>query len=112
MYSLSRLSHSLIYTHLHSAHLRLIFRSRSTSDDLHQLARNDSLSCSVVQDRELIDHIACILRRVIHGVSASGDLAGVAFSQCPVEAVGQSVLAHVGEDFVVDFEGGEVGCAI
>ncbi len=87
----------------------LVFRSGSTSDDLHQLARNDSLSRPVVQDGEPVDHVACVFRCVIHGVPAGGDLASVAFSQCPVDAVGQGVLTHVGKDFVVDLEGGEVG---
>lgn len=34
----------------------------------------------------------------------------MAFGERPVEAVGKRVLAHVGEDFVVDLEGGEVCC--
>jgi hypothetical protein len=36
--------------------------------------------------------------------------AGVTLGQSPVERVGKGVLAEVAEDFVVELEGGEVGC--
>jgi hypothetical protein len=90
-------------------HLRVLGRRR-TSDNLDQLAGDDGLSGAVEQDLELIDHVAGVLGGVVHGVAAGGLLASVALSQSPVEAVGQSVLAQVGQDLVVDFEGGEVGC--
>jgi hypothetical protein len=44
----------------------------------------------------------------IHGVTAGRDLAGVALGQSPVEGVGQGVLAEVGEDLLIDLEGGKV----
>ncbi len=45
----------------------------------------------------------------IHGLLAGGDLAGVPLGQGPVEGVGEGVLAQVGEELLVDLEGGEVG---
>jgi hypothetical protein len=47
----------------------------------------------------------------IHSVSASRLLASVAFSQRPVEGVGETVLAQVGKDGLVNLEGRNVGCA-
>ena len=45
----------------------------------------------------------------VHGVAAGGDLAGVALGQSPEDGVGKGVLAEVGEQLVIDLEGGEVG---
>jgi hypothetical protein len=45
----------------------------------------------------------------IHGVAAGRDLAGVTLGQSPEEGVGKGVLAEVGEQPLVDLEGGEVG---
>ena len=45
----------------------------------------------------------------IHGVAAGGDLAGVALGQSPEEGVGKGVLAEVGQQLVINLEGGEVG---
>lgn len=86
-----------------------IRRSSRTRNDLHQLARDDSLSRPVVQDLELVDHVAGVLGGVVHGVAARGLLAGVALGERPVERVGERVLLEVAEDLFVDFEGGEVG---
>ena len=67
------------------------------------------MSGAVEQNLEAVDHVAGVLGRVVHGVAAGRLLAGVALGQSPVEAVGQSVLAKVGEDLVIDLERGEVG---
>ena len=37
-------------------------------------------------------------------------LAGVSFSQSPIEGVGESIFSQVDEDGLIDFEGGEIGC--
>ena len=80
----------------------------STSDNLDQFASNDSLSISVVENLELVNHVAGVLGSVVHGVAAGGLFAGMTFGERPVDGVGERVFGHVGEDFVVDFEGGEV----
>lgn len=59
----------------------LFRRRRSTSDNFNQLASNDSLSSSVEEDLESVDHVASILGGVIHGVTTSGVLTSVAFGQ-------------------------------
>lgn len=45
----------------------------------------------------------------VHGVSTGRDLAGVTLSQSPVDGVGKSVLAEVGDELLIDLKGGEVG---
>ena len=102
---------SSIYTHpsFPSQHCLRILRRSSASNNLHQLARNNSLSRPVIQNGELIDHVAGVLGSVVHGVAAGGLLAGVALGERPEEAVGERVFGHVGQHFVVDFEGGEIG---
>lgn len=45
----------------------------------------------------------------VHGVATGRDLAGVTLSQSPVDGVGKSVLAEVGDELLVDLKGGEVG---
>lgn len=59
----------------------LFCRRRSTSDNFDQLASNDSLSSSVKENLESVDHVASILGGVIHGVTTSGVLTSVAFGQ-------------------------------
>lgn len=90
----------------------LVLRGSRTSDDLDQLARDDSLTCSVEEDGELANHVAGVLGRVLHGISSSRLLAGVTFGQCPVERVGEGILAEVTKDILVNLECGEVGCGI
>ena len=80
-----------------------------TRDDLDQLAGNDGLSGSVVENLELIDHVAGVLRCIVHGVAAGGLFGGVALGKSPEEAVGECVLTQVAEDLVVDLECGVVG---
>ena len=46
----------------------------------------------------------------VHGVLAGRLLAGVTLSQCPEERVGESVLAEVGEDLILNLESRELGC--
>ncbi|KAJ8611823.1 hypothetical protein MRB53_037736 [Persea americana] len=74
-----------------------------TSDDFDQLTSDDSLSRSVVQNLESVDHVAGVLGGIVHGVAARGDLAGVTLGKRPVERVGEGVFAEVGQDGVVDF---------
>ena len=83
---------------------------RRPRDNLHQLTRDDGLPRAIVQDLKSVDHVAGVLGRVVHCVAAGGDLAGVAFGEGPEEGVGEGVFLHVPEDFIVDFEGGEVRC--
>jgi hypothetical protein len=90
----------------------LVLRRSSTSNNLHQLARNNSLTRAIVQNLELANHVASVLGGVVHGVAAGGLFAGVAFGEGPEEGVGEGVFAEVAEDLVVDFEGGEVCCVL
>jgi len=46
----------------------------------------------------------------IHGITTSRLLTGMAFSESPEEGVGQGVFTEVGKNFVIDLEGGEIGC--
>ena len=80
-----------------------------TSDNLDQLASNDSLSCSVVENLELVDHLSSVLGSVVHGILTGTLLASVTLSQRPEERVGESVLAEVGENLILDLESREVG---
>jgi hypothetical protein len=45
----------------------------------------------------------------IHSITTSRLFTRVSFSECPEDSVGQSIFAEVGKDFVIDFEGSEVG---
>ena len=45
----------------------------------------------------------------IHGVPSGRDLASMTLDQSPVQRVGERVLAHVGEELLVNLESGEVG---
>lgn len=47
----------------------LFRRRRSASNNFNQLAGNDSLSGSVEENLESVDHVAGVLGGVIHGVS-------------------------------------------
>jgi|SRR5690242_16982290 len=60
----------------------LALRSSRTSDDLDQLASNDGLTSTVVENLELVDHVTGVLGGVVHGVLARGLLASVALSKC------------------------------
>ena len=88
---------------------RLTLGSGSTSDDLNEFASNDGLTCSVVQNLELVDHLSGVLGSIVHGVLTRRLLASVALGQRPVERVGKSVLTEVGENLVLNLESGEVG---
>lgn len=88
---------------------RLALGSRRTSNDLDELTGNDGLTRSVVQNLELVDHLARILGSIVHGVLARRLLASMALSQRPEERVGKSVLAEVGEHLVLNLERREVG---
>lgn len=48
----------------------------------------------------------------VHGVAAGRDLAGVTLGKSPVERVGEAVLPQVGDNIILDLEGGEVGYRI
>ena len=88
---------------------RLALGSGCTSNDLDKFASNDSLSRSVVENLELVDHLSSVLGSVVHGVLTRRLLASVTLSQRPEERVGESVLAEVGEYLVLNLESGEVG---
>jgi len=68
------------------------------------------LASTVEENLESVDHVTGVLGGVVHGVAAGRLFAGVAFGESPEERVGESVLAEVADDFVVNLEGGEVGC--
>jgi hypothetical protein len=89
---------------------RLTLRSGRTSNDLDKFASNDGLTCAVVKNLELVDHLSSVLRGVVHGVLTRRLLASVALGQRPVERVGKSILAEVGENLVLNLESGEIGC--
>jgi hypothetical protein len=89
--------------------LHLILGSGGTSDNLDELAGNDGLASTVEQNLELGDHLTSILGGVVHGVTTSGLLAGVALGKCPEERVGECVLAEAGENSLIDLKGREVG---
>ena len=79
---MSRISHSQQNTHIELLYNTLrIFRSGRTSNNLHQLARNNSLACPVEQNLKFVDHFTGVLRSVVHSVSSSGLFAGMAFSE-------------------------------
>lgn len=90
-----------------SSHL-CILGCGSTSDNLDQFSSNDSLSCSVVQDLELVNHVSGVLGGVVHGVATSGDFTSVALGESPEQGIGESVLAEVAKNRVIDFKAGEV----
>ena len=91
-------------------HKRLTLRSGRTSDDLDKFASNDGLTCSVVQNLELVDHLSGVLGGIVHGVLTRRLLASMALGQRPVERVGKGVLTEVGENLVLNLESREVGC--
>lgn len=106
--------------------------SGSTSNNFDKFASNDGLSGAVVENLVLANHLigvlGGILRRncvssesiisgytlvcktYVHGVATSRLLAGVAFSEGPVEGVGQAVLAEVAQKLLVNLERRDVGC--
>lgn len=86
-----------------------VFRSSSTSDNLHQFASNDGLSGTVEKNLELVDHVTCVLGRVVHGVATGGLLASVAFGESPEQGVRESVLAEVAKCLIVNLEGSKIG---
>ena len=106
---LSYLPTPLSNKYVQCAHFLLILRSSRTSDNLHQFTCDNRLSRPVIQNLEPINHVAGVLGSVVHGVAACGLFAGVAFSERPEKVVCEGVFFKVGEDLVVDFEGGEVG---
>lgn len=55
--------------------------SSRTSNNLDKFASNDGLTGTVVQNLELVDHVASVLGGVVHGVLARGLLAGVTLSK-------------------------------
>lgn len=59
----------------------LTLRSSRTGDNLDKFASNDGLTGSVVQNLELVDHVASVLGCIVHGVLAGRDLASVALSK-------------------------------
>lgn len=44
----------------------LILGRGSTSNDFHQLASNNGLTSSIVDDLKFVDHISSVLRSVLH----------------------------------------------
>ena len=88
-----------------------------TGDNLDQLTGNGSLSGTVVQNLESVDHVTGVLGGVVHGVAASRLLTGVTLGKSlihvsksffcdmsrsevayPVKGVGQGVFTEVTED--------------
>jgi hypothetical protein len=62
----------------YTAHRRLhILRGGGTSDNLDQLTGNGSLSGTVVENLESVDHVTSVLGGVVHGVAASRLLTSV-----------------------------------
>jgi hypothetical protein len=60
------------------SHRRLhILRCGGTSDNLDQLTGNGSLSGTVVENLESVDHVTSVLGGVVHGVAASRLLTSV-----------------------------------
>lgn len=58
-----------------------VLRGGGTSDNLDQLTGNGSLSGTVVQNLESVDHVTSVLGGVIHSVAASRLLTGVALGK-------------------------------
>src|SRR6058998_1020320 len=56
------------------------------ADDLHQLARNRSLTCPVHLQCQCPHHLRCVRRRGIHGRHARAMLAGGCFQQSPLNS--------------------------
>lgn len=56
----------------------------------------------------LLEHTGSCVDAYIHSISSSRLLACVAFSEGPIERVGQCVFTQIGEDLIIDFERGEV----
>ena len=83
----------------------MVLGSSSTSDNLDQLAGDDSLSGTVEQNRELADHVTGVLRGVVHGVTTSRLLASVTLGKSPEERVGKSVLPEVAESVILNLKG-------
>lgn len=108
------LPHYLIYMYNHSSLNTLpllILTGSGTSNNLHQLASNDRLSGSVIQDLELVNHLVGVLGRVVHGVATGGLLDGMSLGKCPEEVVGESVFPQVDQHFIINLELGKVGCS-
>jgi len=70
------------------------------------------LASTIEENLESVDHVTRVLGGVVHGVTTSRLFAGVALGKSPEERVSESVLAEVADDFVVNLESGEVGCAV
>jgi hypothetical protein len=66
------------------------------------------LTGSVVENLELLDHLSGVLGGIVHGVTTSGLLAGVTFSESPVDGVGQGELAEGSELLIINLELGEL----
>jgi len=103
-----------------------VLRGGGTGDNLDQLTGNGGLTPTVVEDLEpvgileplsltywvrhiLVDHITGVIGGVLHGVTTSRDLAGVALGHGPEDVVGKGVLAESGQSLIVNLESGDVG---
>lgn len=67
------------------------------------------MSGTVEKNLELVDHVTCVLGRVVHGVATGGLLASVAFGESPEQGVRESVLAEVAKCLIVNLEGSKIG---
>lgn len=56
-------------------------RRYAPSDNFNQFSSNDSLSSTVEQDLELVDHLTSVLGGIVHSVTASRLLTGVSLSK-------------------------------
>ena len=76
---------------------------KRTSNNIHQLICDGSLATTIVLHLEGPNHVACILGRVIHGVSAGTLFACVSLDECGVQCVGEGELCKVPSGVVFVF---------
>ena len=75
----------------------LVLKCGRSGDDLNKLRRNATLTRAVVLEGEGVDHLAGVLRRVLHGGHARGLLGGGALHERVVQLRAQQVLGEAGE---------------
>ena len=80
---------------------------RRAGDDLDELRRDARLARAVVDERELVDELAGVLRGVLHGLHAAGLLRRGALHHAVEDLRGEVVLAEAAEHVVVGVVGRE-----
>lgn len=76
----------------------LILKGRGSGNNLNKLGGNSGLTGTVVLERERLDHLSSILRRVLHGSHSGGLLGGGSVHEGVEQLRGEEVLIKVDHD--------------